>query len=74
MYCSDEKFLEDVGEVKRKKPVSAFANEHKVCSHKFIYIEKRRVVDREAMNGMTKIVDVFYCEKCLEYRYVDVIE
>ena len=74
MDCSDENFLEDVGEIKRKKPVSAFANEHKTCNHKFVYIGKRQIVDKDSISGSFKGVDVFYCEKCLEYRYVDIIE
>jgi len=55
----------------RPIPVSAFAQEKKRCDHKYIYLDKRMVgyIDKDTDTRMTKYMDVFYCEKCLDYKY-----
>jgi hypothetical protein len=43
------------------------SGECKPCDHKYIYLDKRRVLLQDST--LTDFKDVFYCEKCLSYEY-----
>lgn len=42
------------------------------CEHKYVYLGQRRIKDGK-MAYKTNLVDVFYCEKCLDYQYKKLI-
>lgn len=45
-----------------------------ICDHRYIFVRQEDVSDGSHFRPTYKVIDVFYCEKCLTYKSVQVAE